>query len=261
MDLKLPEQLPTWTRTLNEEDAKELLDAASPGLPLVEWRELSHSILPQASRPRRQELVRIVERDLLDHDGENIRDTVFLDLFQQGSPHERSTLLFGRLLPRRPLVSLALDHLVHPALERADEPLADYDAAVIPEEGWGQLLRAALPPDTGETAFTKTRQTLQRFLAGAGVLKIEGNTTRRITAQHARPAPVAFGWLIAHELRLTAKAETPLPWALRESFAARLFAPELPYARTCIDTAVSEGVLQRGYLLGETRLHPGPEAR
>lgn len=263
MELTLPDELPlpTWTRTLNEDDAKELLDAASPGLPLEEWRELSHSILPQAGRARRQELVRIVERDLLDHDGEVIRDSVFLDLFQNGSPHERSTLLFGRLLPNRPLVPVALEALVHPALERADEPLAALDAALISEDAWNELLRAVLPPDTGTEAFKKTRQTLQRYLAGAGVILIEGNTTRTTTAQHSRPAPIPFGWLLAHEMRLNARTEAPLSWAMRESFAAQLFAPDPFYAQTCIDTAVAAGVLERGYLLGDTRLHPGPEDR
>lgn len=263
MELTLPEELPlpTWTRTLNEEDAKELLDAASPGLPLAEWRELAHAILPQAGRARRQELVRIVERDLLDHDGEVIRGSVFLDLFQEGSPHERNTLLFGRLLPNRPIVPVALDALIHPALERADEPLAPLNAAVISEESWNDLLRAVLPRETGVEAFKKTRQTLQRYLAGAGVVLIEGNTSRTTTAQRSRPAPVPFGWLIAHEMRLKARAEAPLSWAIRESFAAQLFAPDPFYAQSCIDAAVTAGVLERGYLLGDTRLHPGPEDR
>ncbi len=263
MELILRESLPlpTWTRTLNEEDAKELLDAASPGLPLTDWRELGHSILPQAGRPRRQELVRIVERDLLDHDGEVIRDSVFLDLFQNGSPHERSTLLFGRLMPHRPLVTASLDNLVHPALSQAEEPLAPLDAGVIPDEGWTSLLRAVLPEGTGDIALNKSRQTLQRFLASAGVLLVEGNTTRTVTAQRARPAPVAFGWLVAQEMREASRTEAPLGWALRESRAARLFAPDSFYAQSCIDEAIAAGVLQRGYLMGDPRLHPGPEDR
>jgi hypothetical protein len=251
--------LPTWTRTLNDEDARELLDAASPGLSLAQWRELSHGILPQASRARRQELVRIVERDLLDQDGEVIRGSVFLDLFHRGSPHERNTLLFGRLAPHRPLVTAAIDTLVHPALLRADEPLAAYDAAVISEEHWDVFLRGVLPSDTGVEAFKKTRQTVQRFLASVGVLLVEGNTTRTTRVQHARPSPVAFGWLVAHELRTLGRTEAPLGWAVRDSSAARLFAPEPHYGLTCIDAAVAAGVLTRGYLLGDTRLHPGPD--
>jgi hypothetical protein len=258
-----PEELPlpTWTRTLNEDDARELLDAASPGLPLAQWRELSHGILPQASRARRQELVRIVEHDLLDHDGTVIVDSVFLDLFRRGSPHERNTLLFGRLAPHRPLVTAAVAALVHPALLRADEPLAAHDAALIPEADWDEFLRAVLPAGTRTEAFKKTRQTVQRFLGDVGVLLVEGNTTRTTRVQHARPAPVAFGWLVAHELRTAGRAEAPLGWAIRDSSAARLFAPETHYAQTCIDAAVTAGVLTRGYLLGDARLHPGPEVR
>ena len=264
MELKLlPDELPlpTWTRTLNLEDAMELLDAASPGLPVEEWRELGHAILPQASRARRQELVRIVERDLLDHEEGVVRDTVYLNLFQAGSPHERRTLLLGRLLQHRPLVPPALENLIHPALARMDEPLAPYDAALLPEEAWDALLRAVLPEGTRSEAFKKTRQTLQRFLAEAGVLLIEGNSTRTIRVQRARPASVPFGWLLAQELRQTSRTEASMPWALQQSFAARLFAPEVHYARSCVDNAVSAGVLERGYLMGEARLHPGPEVR
>jgi len=263
VELKLPEALPlpTWTRTLNLGNAMELLDAASPGLPVEEWRELGHQILPQASRARRQELVRIVERDLLDLEEDVVRDSVYLDLFQAGSPHERKTLLLGRLLQHRALVPPALENLIHPALARMDEPLAPYDAALLPEEDWDTLLRAVLPPDTKRPAFQKTRRTLQRFLGEAGVLLIEGNTTRTITVQRARPAPVPFGWLLAQELRQSSRTEASMPWALQESFAARLFAPEVHYARSCVDSAVAEGVLERGYLMGEARLHPGPEVR
>lgn len=261
MDLSPGERaaLPTWTRTLNEEDARDLLDAATPGTPLAEWRELAHSLLPQASRARRQELVRIVEHDLLDHDDHAIIPSTFLDLFQRGSPGERNTLLYGRLALSRPLVLAALDGLIHPALQLADEPLAPRDAEVIVEEAWDDWLRASLPAGTPSEAFKKTRQTLQRFLASAGVLLIEGNTTRTTRVRHARPSPVPFGWLIAHEMRLLRRAEAPLSWAVHESCAARLFAPDPYYAQSAIDQAISAGVLSRGYLMGETRLHPGPE--
>lgn len=263
MELSPGDELPlsTWTRTLNDEDARELLDAASPGMPLADWRELAHGILPQASRARRQELVRIVEHDLLDHDGSQVRDSVFLHLFQHGSPHERNTLLFGRLAPHRPLVRAAVEALIHPALQRADEPLAAYDASTITEDQWDTFLRGVLSPSTGVEAFKKTRQTVQRFLASVGVLVVEGNTTRTTRVQHARPSPVAFGWLVAHELRSTGRTEAPLGWAVRESHAARTFAPDAHYALTCVEAAVAAGVLSRGYLMGDTRLHPGPGAR
>lgn len=253
--------LPTWTRTLNEQDAMELLDAASPGLPLEEWRELAHAILPQSSRSRRQELVRIVERDLLDHDGIYILDAVYLELFQAGSPHERNALLIGRLLTSRPLVAPALERLVHPALAQADEPLAPRDAGMIPEAHWDRLLRELLPTEVTPEPFRKTRQTLQRFLGQAGVLDIQGNTKRTIRAQRARPPAKAYGWLLAHELREEGRAEAPLSWALSEAHAARLFAPAPYYAQSCVDQAVAAGLLRKGYLLGDARLHPGPRLR
>ena len=129
-------RLTSWTRTLNEEDAMVLLDGARPGMALAQWKELGHGMLPQAGRGRRGETIRIVRNELLDHDGDAIVGTAFLHLFQDGSPHRRRGLLYGRLLYGRPLAHRALDQLVLPAIARADEPLAPHDAAWIPPEAW-----------------------------------------------------------------------------------------------------------------------------
>ena len=58
--------VPTWTRTLNEEDALVLVDAAHAGTSVDDWAELADRLLPQASPARRRELIRIVRDELLD---------------------------------------------------------------------------------------------------------------------------------------------------------------------------------------------------
>ncbi len=251
--------VPTWTRTLNEEDAVALLDLAQAGMSLEAWQEQGHAVLPQPSLPRRREQLRLVREELLDHDGQQILDSRFLRLFHGGSPHRRRTLFLGRLLRNRPVVQLALEQLVHPALARAETPLAPSDADLISAAEWDELLRRHLPLDTGEPAFAKTRSTLQRALADVGVLEISGNTTRTTRVCRGRPEPLAFSWLIAHELRCAGRRETIEAWALHQAFPARLFAPTREYAAVCVDAGVSEGILQRGYLAGEPRLHPGED--
>lgn len=251
--------VPTWTRTLNEEDAVALLDLAQAGMSLAAWQEQGHAALPQPSLPRRREQLRLVRDELLDHDGHQILDSRFLRLFHGGSPHRRRTFFLGRLLRNRPVVHLALERLVHPALARAETPLADDDADLIPAAAWDDLLRHHLPLDTGEPAFAKTRSTLQRALADVGVLEISGNTTRTTRVCRGRPEPLAYSWLIAHELRSSGRSEAPEVWALHHAFPARLFAPLPEYAAVCLDTGVSEGILRRGYLAGEPRLHPGED--
>lgn len=251
--------VPTWTRTLNEEDAVALMDLAQAGMSLDAWQEQGHAVLPQPSLPRRREQLRLVREELLDHDGQQILDSRFLRLFHGGSPHRRRTLFLGRLLRNRPVVHLALEQLIHPALARAETPLAAQDADLISATEWDELLRRHLPLDTGEPAFAKTRSTLQRALADVGVLEISGNTTRTTRVCRGRPEPLAFSWLIAHELRCAGRRETIEAWALHQAFPARLFAPTREYAAVCIDAGVSEGILQRGYLAGEPRLHPGED--
>lgn len=250
-----PPRLPTWTRTLNERDACELLDLAEPGMALADWRARGHERLPQASRERRQELVREVERDLLDHDGINIVPSTFLHHFHVEGPHHRQGLFIGRLLFGRDGVREVLSDLIHPALARAEEPLAIPDDARIDARTWEHYLQDHLPLGTRPPARAKTRQTIQRHLAIAGVLDLAA--TPDTHARRGRPAPIAFAWLVAHEMRISGRAEAPMGWAMRESFAARLFASEEAYARSCIDAGVATDLLVSGYLAGHPRLHPG----
>lgn len=253
--IRNPHSFPTWTRTLNERDACELLDVAEPGMSLADWRARSHDRLPQASRARRQELVREVERDLLDHDDTAVAASAFLRLFHAEGPSVRAGLFIGRVLYDRAGVRETLDALIHPALARVEEPLALADDARIDAATWDTFLRDHLPAGTGAAAHEKTRQTLQRHLALAGALDL--SAVPHTHARRGRPAPLAFAWLVAHELRVTGRTEAPVAWAARESFAARLFACEDAYAHACIDAGVAAEILVRGYLAGQPRLHPG----
>ncbi len=256
-------RLTSWTRTLNEEDALALLDEARPCMALDEWGELGHRILPQTGRDRRTETIRIVRDELLDHDDGRIADSAFLRLVQDGSPHRRLGLLYGRLLYGRPLVHRTLDALVWPALDRAAEPLAPHDAAWVPRDAWDAFLRDTLHESTGPASFPKTRSTLQRVLARAGVLRLErGDQTaspHEAHAQRSRPDSLAYAWLLAHELRDRDRTEVPESWALAEAFAARLFAPPEGHDLACVEAGVAAGLLRRGYLAGQARLHPGED--
>jgi hypothetical protein len=252
-------QLTSWTRTLNVEDALNLIDAASPGMKVGDWKALGDRSLPQASVPRRRELLRIVREELLDVCDGTIVDSAWLRLFRDGSPHRRLGLLFGRLWQHRPLVRRALEELVHPALERCEKPLAPHDEDRIDASTWDDFFRKCLRPDVPHEAFIKTRSTVQGALKAVGVVQISGNQSRVIRVCRGRPDPLAFAWVLAREL--VDRGEESEGWAIRESFAARLFAPTADYAANCVDAGVSAGLLRRGYLMGLSRLHTGPEMK
>ena len=251
---------PTWTRTLSTDDAGVLLDAAVPGMPLAEWRELGDRVLPQPNRPRRREAIRLVEADLLDHVGTTIKASSFLRLFQEGSPHRRRGLFAARVGGRSPLLAAALDAVIHPILARADEPLAAPDAAQLRPEEWDPFLLAVLPPGTGRPSIERTRRTLQRMLVRAGVIASRLNSYQAATVQHGRPDTLAYAWALADELRRTGRAEAPRAWALSDAFAARLFAPLPEHAGACVEAGVAEGLLHESHLAGAPRLRLGEDA-
>ena len=255
-----PGPFPTWTRTVATDDAGVLLDAATPGMPVAEWRYLGDRVLPQPNRPRRRETIRIVEADLLDHDGQAIVGSSFLRLFQDGSPHRHRGLFAGRVGARSPLLTAALDAVIHPVLARADEPLAAPDAAHLRPETWDAFLAAVLPEGTGQPSLDRTRQTLQRMLVRAGVIHSRLNSYQVATVQHGRPDPLAYAWTVADELRRLGRTEAPEGWAVSEAFAARLFAPVSDYAYACLRAGVEAGLLRLSHLAGRPRLHPGDDA-
>lgn len=257
MTLEAPDFLISWTRTLNEEDALSLLDAALPGTPVEEWEELGHRLLPQASQARRRELIRIVREELLDTREGVIVASTWLRLLQEGSPHRRLGLLYGRLWRNRPLVLRALDELIHPLLARSHRPLAPHDSDALNADDWDAFLRSCLRPDVPSEAFAKTRSTLQGALRVVGVLEITGNRGREFRVKRGRPDPLAFAWTVAREL--SDRGDASESWGLRDSFAARLFAPRLDYASACVDAGVTAGLLRRTHLLGQAQLHVGPE--
>ena len=248
--------LPSWTRTLNEPEAGTLLDAAVPGGSVDAWAALTDGLLPQASVPRRRELIRIVREDLLDHEAGVIEDTAFLRIFRAGTAHRRKGLLWGRLLSRRPLVEPALEALVLPALRAFDTPLAPHEADVIPAQSWDSWLYSVLRPGIPSEAFKKTRSTLQTALASAGVLQFEANRARTTHVIHAEPDPLAWSWIVADELG-RAGGENDEAWALRDSFAARLFGTRPEYGMACIEAGIGAGLLRRSYLAGVPRLLVG----
>lgn len=248
--------LTSWTRTLNVEDAFALLDVANPGMSVRAWMELGDTLLPQTSQARRTELLRIVRTDLLDTAHEVIVQSSWLRLFQGGSPHRRSGLFFGRLWRKRPLIAAAIDTLILPALANTDRPLSPHDSDLVPHEAWDTMLRKVLHPDVPHEAFTKTRSTLQAAFRDVGVLELLTSPRRTTRVRHARPDPLAFAWVLAHELaELRDQAES---WALHSSFAARLFAPRPDYVALCIEHGLEAGLLTRNYLMAQARLHPGP---
>ncbi len=254
------ERLGSWTRTLNEKDAVALLLAANNGQSIADWEAHGHAVLPQASRARRLDTLRIVRQSLLDRDPatSTILRSTWLRLFQEGSPGRRLNLLYGRLHAARPWILRAVTTLILPQLAIADEPLAPHDADLITVDAWSDFFARTMTENMPSEASKKTRWLVQRNLVSLGVLTLGDGGFNETRARHAEPDPLAFGWLLAHELRSTGRAEAPASWATTDSIASTLFATRRAYAEHCVETSVAAGLLTQGYLAGSPRLHPPP---
>ncbi len=249
--------LGSWTRSLNEEDLIKLLDAAQAGEALSCWEERGDELLPQPSRKRRWELIKGVRARLLDLRGEEIQDSRFLRLFQEGASDRRHSLLYGRLLYEHPWILRSLKALLQPRLERSEAPLAPRDAALIPPEAWLAFVQENIKPDSGPSSIKKTPSSIRKHLIKLGVLEEQVQTGEGFQVRRGEPEPLAFGWLLAFEMQKRGLKEAQLFWMLRSSQAARLFLIHPAYGERCLEAAIGAGLLRRGYLAGHARFHPG----
>jgi hypothetical protein len=74
--------------------------------------------------------------------------------------------------------------------------------------------------------------------------------------RHSEPDPIAFAWLLWHELVTSGRTEAPEAWASTASITARIFATRREYAERCVETTIGAGYCTRGYLAGSPLLHP-----
>ena len=249
--------LTSWTRTLNEDDALLLLEEAEPGVSLEEWTERGHEVLPQPSRARRRELIRLVRDHLLDWSDDTIADTRWLTLMGRLSPGARVQLLHGRYLFDHPWILRAHAELIDPRLQASEVPLAPRDADRISSDEWVEFITQTCKPGTGPESIKKTRSVLMRNLVRLGVIAREGERGEDARVRRSTPDGRVFGWLIGHELRTRGLGEGGLSWALSQSRAAVLLRPTKAYAERCVEEAISAGLLRQSYIAGESRLLDG----
>lgn len=254
------ERLISWTRTLNEDDALLLLDEAQPGLSLEQWTDRGHDILPQPSRDRRTELIRLVREKLLDWTPQGtVADTRWLGILRASAPGPRRHLLHGRFLFDAPWILRVQATLIGPHLEAAEAPLAERDADLIKHATWVSFVEENALPNTGPESLKKTRSVVLRNLARLDVISPEGERGEDARVRRGKPDPLAFGWLLAFELRTKGVGECSLGWAAHHSRPATLFRPEPAYAERCVNAALAAGLLRRSFIAGEARYLDGGE--
>lgn len=247
--------LTSWTRTLNEEDALDLLERTEPGEPIEAWTERADDSLPQGSPERRGEIIRMTRRHLLDVEDGRVADTRYLRLIREGNAQTRLHLLYGRYLYENAWIDRALTELIHPAIQAHEAPLGPEEADLVRPEAWEAFIARHIKPGSGSTSVKKTLTVLMRNLSRLGVVQI--NAERETRVARGEPSRLAFGWLVNYELRARRLGEMALHLAAKQTRAAHLFAPTPAYAEQCLIESIDAGLLKEGHLVGQARIYEG----
>lgn len=246
--------LSSWTRSLPEADVLVGLATAEPGLAIAEWRTRVDQSLQHASADRRREVMTFLSRDLLDSDGAHLTPSTFLRLAKELPVQGRRELVWGRYLFTLSLVHAAMAEVLAPKALLLDEPLLPEDELVLSTNSWLEWLMSRLKPGASEKSAINTRGNLVAALRSVGCLVTSPGRQGTTRVSRTLPHPLAFAWLIGHEMARTGVREVTDAWACSHSFAARLFLCDSVHAQLCLDAGVAAGLLRRSYLAGEARL-------
>lgn len=230
--------LKSWVRTLNEVEGMLLLDVARPGMLLEVWRKEANAALTQDDASYRTLLIKMVERILLDTDGERILPSPYLHAFQSGWPGLRTQLFLIRYGLAHPWTAVAAHEILAPARARGEEE------TLVEVAEWDALVARHIDPSIGESSRKKTRSTLVGLFKKFGCLEAAGAARAPLRVHTIQPEPLAFGWAVGAQLKADPTPRS-IRWASRSSNAAALFGVSPEFARRCVEASVKAGMISR----------------
>ncbi len=179
----------SWTRTLNLDDAHTLLALAVPGRAIEDWTTACHANLPRLSVARRRELIRMVRDAFLSWEDGRVEPGLFLTHYTGAPASAQVELVAVQWALTHPLPLLAVERLVHPALES--------DAPEIALEAFTTLVARTLTT-ASDASLAKSRTVLLGALEGVGALTTSGTGRhRRLFARRGRPLGETRAYLVA----------------------------------------------------------------
>jgi hypothetical protein len=206
------------------------------------WREEALFRLPQASRKRRREIVRAVERKFLEPDGDRFVDTPLRELLTMSNLDDRTKrdLLFAQYLRTTPLVWEAVEAVVLPKAEAGARPLAVPEDGEIVIDDWMSFLDGRLNTTTTSTVV-KTRNHITAHLHKFGVLDMQpvpgDRLARHFFAHHYDPDPRAFWFSLALESVEQGWTTRSLDHIVEGSWTRVAYCSKTTYARYAIEEA------------------------
>lgn len=219
-----------------------LLDIARPGMSLECWRKESDFALSKDDASYRTLLIKMVERILLDTDGECILGSPYLCAFQSGWPELRAQLFLARYGQAHPWTARAAHEILAPARAAAQQENLEFPTVSLAT--WDEFVARHIDPSIGESSRKKTRSTLVGLLKKLGCLEATGPGRAPLKVCTMVPAPMVYGWLVGAQL-----ADDPTPrstrWASRSSNASALFGVHPEFGRRSVEAGVRAGMIGR----------------
>jgi len=230
------------TKSVDVDEALMLIDLTREYESVAAWQDEALYRLPQASRQRRQEIVRAVRRKFLQTQGDHFVDTALRTLLTSptldGRP--KRDLLFAQYLRTTALVWEAIREVTLPHAEASARPLAGDGDAEVPQDEWDALLERKLRRYTN-TTFSRTRRHITAHLTKFGLLRaqpVSGDRfAKRFYARFYDPDPRAFWFSLALEFDERGWTSRSLDYVTNESWTRIAYCAKPAYARFVMEEA------------------------
>jgi hypothetical protein len=230
------------TKSIDVDEALMLVALTCEFESVAAWQDEALFRLPQASRQRRQEIVRAVRRKFLQAEDDRFVPTPLVTLLTTPTLEGRvkRDLLFAQYLRTTPLVWEAIHQVVLPHAEAAARPLARPEDASIALDDWMAFLDVKLNTTTNSTVV-KTRNHITAHLTKFGLLEAQpvpgDHFTKRFFARFYDPDPRAFWFSLAVEFAEQGWTSRSLDYVTNESWTRIAYCTRPAYARFAMEEA------------------------
>jgi hypothetical protein len=247
------------TKSIDIDEMLMLIDLAHQHNSVDTWQQEAMLQLPQASRQRRQEIVRAVKQKFLETEDDAFVVTPLYTLLTQPTLDGRlkRDLLFAQYLRATPLIWQAVQQVVLPHAEAASQPLAQAEDAEVAIEDWMHFLESRLNTRT-ESTVVKTRQHITGHLVKFGLLEarpVPGDRiAKRFFAHFHEPDPRAFWFSLALEFSEMGWASRSLGFIANSSWTRTAYCARPTYVRFVMEEAERAALVNVSYFGSEKQV-------
>jgi hypothetical protein len=257
------------TKSIDVDEVLMLIQLSQEMPTVAAWQEEALYRLPQASRQRRQEIIRSTQNMFLKIEEPYFIRTPLVELLSKGSlaSQFKRDLLLTQFLQATPLVWQALKQVILPLLESKNQSLAQNGRVEIPRALFDDFLQKQLRQTT-QAAFDRTRGHITAHLTKFGIMEsqpVPGNIiAKQFFAHFYQPDVRAFWFSLTQEFTKHAWTSRSEQFICERSWTRTAFCATSAYARFALDEAEKHSLINVDFFGAEkqfTLRGPDPWAR